>query len=154
MPHLQLFAACERVQYDSVDNSASLIGVFQGYTITTSKNPIGKTPAEVMAVHTETEAALPMRWTVFSLWRKDKDRDEGKEFRQVCVFIRPNGKAQPLETIPFKMDRSFHRLTLTVHGFPVGEEGDCIVRVLLQTGEEEPVFVRDYPISVTHIEAE
>ena len=154
MPRLLLFAACEKVQYDSVDHSASLIGVFQGYTVTTSKRPIEKTPSDAVVLQANTDSALPIRWAVFALWKKINGEDDGKQFQQVCEFVRPNGKVQPLETLPFKMDSSYHRLTLTVHGFPVSDEGDCIVRLYLKTDALEPVFIRDYPISVTHQEAD
>jgi hypothetical protein len=154
-----LLAPCEKIAYEAGTNSASLINVFQGFTITISKNPEQTPPPDALApvigiAETSTPQKMPIRWMIFSLWKKNPG-DEGKTFHQSFELIRPSGKTVFNQTIPpFQMTKDYHRATLGVHNFPVDEEGDYRLKVFLKEGEDgEPIQKgEDYFISVTYVD--
>ncbi|MBI3894971.1 MAG: hypothetical protein HY313_03480 [Acidobacteria bacterium] len=147
MPSLVLFVPCERVALDYVDSSASLIGIFQGFTAT--KIPKIDGPADVPQGpgYLVKEPTIPIRWCAFSLWRKLPD-DENKGFEQVVQLLTPSGKESFNISLSFKMEHKFHRNTAYVNNFPVGEAGDYLLRLFLKGPEGELLEKAVYPISV------
>lgn len=153
MPKLLLFAGCERVSFDSSDKSPSLLGVLQGFTVTVGPLPLNE---PLVAVHEMKDdipppAAIPIRWVAFSLWKRVPE-DKGKKFVQVCELISPSGKSvggrHPGE---FEMTAGFHRHTVNIHGFPINEQGDYVLRLSLIEDDGEAKVIKEYPISVVHV---
>ena len=146
MPRLLLFAPCHRVSYDANDQSASLISLFQGFTVSAAPIP-GRFPSGEVA---NIEIGIPLRWAIFTLLRKAAE-DDGKKFIQTCDLTKPSGKKIELGAVSFEVKQQFHRVTLNITNFPVDESGDYILRMQIRAdGETENVISCEYPVSVTH----
>lgn len=146
MPSLLLFAPCQSVAYDAKDQTASLIGVFQGFTVSVVKAKDGAEKADKEEL---LKGGIPLHWVAFAMWRKLPE-DDGKQYTQFCELVRPSGKPSAKASLKFEMTKGFQRNTININGFPVDEEGDYHLKLLLQEADKEPVFITEYPISITY----
>jgi len=151
MPSLLLFAPCERVAFDQKDNSASLINVFQGFHVLLIEHSPDNLPTSLPGAAVLVAGnALPIRWVVFSLWRR-VDADEGKTFEQICELVSPSGQESFKAKLPFKMTKDFQRNVMNVSKFPIGENGEYSIKLYLSEGGGEPQLMGSYPVSITHL---
>jgi len=90
-----------------------------------------------------------LHWVAFAMWRKLPE-DDGKQYTQFCELVRPSGKPSAKASLKFEMTKGFQRNTININGFPVDEEGDYHLKLLLQEADKEPVFITEYPISITY----
>jgi hypothetical protein len=136
MPRPLIFAACDNVLIDRDDNSASLISLIEGVTVSIE----GEIPED---------ARLPMRWFVFCLWHKEAG-DEGKRFEQNIRIISPSGKVGKENPFPVVMEKSNHRIKLAVQDLPIGEFGEWTLTLSLREADSgEWKQVASYPFNIT-----
>jgi len=131
---------CEKVITDA-NGQTSLIGIIQGIKI--SVVPQSETPAN---------AVVPNQWAVFAVWQTDAN-EAGKEFVQMFHILWPNGsefiKTPPLKFKPLHMRRAINYIPL--HGMPVGQKGDLIVRSWVEDGAGIVMTeIIEYKILVEH----
>jgi len=147
VPSLLIFVPCERIAFDQANNSVSLIGIFQGYTVTKLETQVEKIPrgAEPLTQLT----SLPIRWAAFALWRR-LPGDQGKEFEQRVEVVAPSG-AISIKTKPLRVTitNEFHRVSSHISGFPIGEQGDYLVKLFFGESGADLPEVASYPIGVT-----
>lgn len=138
MPKLLMFAPCEKVIIDQ-NNNSSVISILQDVQV------------EVHSTELPQDAAVPMRWEVFTLWLREAS-DEGKKFEQICELLTPEGKRAARGTISFEMTKRLHRNVMTLMGFPlVPSGGQYVLRLSLkEAGEDrERQEVAEFPISLS-----
>jgi hypothetical protein len=122
MPRLLVFAPCEKVIISQADNTATLITVLSGIAAEYEKEgapPPGK------------RLSLPIRWTIFSLWKKEST-DGDKEFAQSIIFKSPSGE-NIFETaaMPIDLKVGSHRMVMLVDSVPVWEPGEWKIELYL-----------------------
>ncbi len=103
-------------------------------------------------------AAVPMKWTILSLWHRDEEVEGVKKYDQLVNVYWPNGEKV------FDIEQSFEvtnahsnfRCIGTVLAFPVGQEGKVLLKTSLREsgGENEWVEYAQFPINVAHIKQE
>lgn len=135
LPKLLMFAPCEKVIIDQ-NNNSSVISILQDLQV------------EVGPTELPQDAAVPMRWDVFTLWLREAS-DEGRKFEQICELLTPDGKRATGGTISFEMTMSMQRNVMTLMGFPlVPSGGQYLLRLSLkEAGEDrERREVAEFPI--------
>jgi hypothetical protein len=144
MPRLLAFLPCEKLIVNQEDNTTSLITVLESAQINVPRIP-DEAPANI---------AVPLHWTVYSLWRKE-DGDVGKRFEQRVRLILPDGQIRVDNTIGFEIGaiHQNHRVTLQVGGFPIiAASGECVLRLSLrESGQADWQDIADYPVYVDRI---
>ena len=156
MPKLLLLAPCYRVAYDSKDQRATLIELFQGFEV--SVGPISEIGpdsqvSEFYPIGTSNTVptAIPMRWVIFTLWRREPG-EENETFVQTCQLKYPNGEVGFTGDVEFTLTKGHHRSTVNVLNFPVHQSGDYIIEVLVRKKDGSlSVFAGSFPILVKHI---
>jgi hypothetical protein len=131
-----VFVACERVLINQEDNTASLIGILQGFTLPS-------VPAEG-----ETNA-LPMTWYAYMQWDRGSDVRSQYDYRAELKNAAGKTLAGANGTLSISnADRRFHRLMCKFVGFPIDGVGDYALSLaLLEHGKE--VFTAHFPVPVT-----
>jgi hypothetical protein len=151
MPRLVILVACQRVSYDSQDQTVTLQNLLQGLTLTVSKEaPTGPVVGLQRIDEAGVAAGIPVTWTAFAMWKREEG-DEGREFAQILELVKPSGALSMQHRMPFVMEKSLHRLTVNVQNFPVDEAGDYELRCSLESDGQRTVLA-EYPIAVTHVE--
>src|SRR5687767_3850237 len=84
MPKLLVFAACEKVIISQDENNPTLIALLTD--MAAEIEPAGPL---------ESNALLPSRWAIFSLWRQE-DGDKGKTFEQMVRVLLPESSPKSL----------------------------------------------------------
>ena len=135
MPKLVVFAACEKVIISQDENNPTLVALL---------TDVG---AELEIIGNSKEGGkkpmVPMRWSVFSLWRVEHG-DEGKTFEQTVRPFRQVQTSRPwVITSPVGPSwEKLDRMTLQIPGVPANKPGDwtlqCFVRLAGQNGPLEP----------------
>ncbi|SRR5712692_128273 len=142
MPKLLLFAACEKVLIDQ-QNNASLISLLQEVKVQVPE--AGPLPAQ------GTAAAL--KWDVLTLWLKTDD-DIGKHYEQRIELFNPEDHSTDVSgtaPIPFEPQKTGHRLTATIVGFPLGWSGRYTLKLwLYESGHQMQAPIAEYPIVVSY----
>lgn len=144
MPHLLLFAPCQKAIIDKSDGSISMIGLVQGFTAQQETDePI---PAN---------AVVPVPWSAVIVWQKEAS-DEGRVFEQKLVIVAPEGGLQPDPiVVSFKMENRIHQLTLNGSAFPMGVRGEYKLSLSLRdVGNDDWQHLKDYPLIIEHIRVE
>lgn len=138
MPRLAVFAACNDVLFDDQANP-SLINVFIALEV-----------AHPRDIQVDKKSMAPRPWSVFTMWRAEKD-DIGKQFTQKVLVLTPDGEEFGHGSESFTMEKVAHSVRIKVAGFPVGIEGEVIVKVWLEVnGKRVSHFKKQY-INVHHI---
>lgn len=140
MPHLSIFAACEKVIIDQA-GVASLIALFGKITISL--------PLE--APEMPPNAVAPREWTIYSLWEWGPE-DEGKRFSQHLEISWPNGTVllEKRDEIVRAPDRRSTQIVSPIAGFPVGEQGMISVHLRLERDETPVLEAAPIRIEVVH----
>jgi hypothetical protein len=132
------FVACNEVLLDD-HNNPSLISVFIAMEAAHNQGePIG---AKSMA---------PKNWTVFTMWLAEEG-DIGKNFTQKLVIETPNGIEFGTNTEDFTMDKAAHTIRTRVAGFPIGIEGNIVMRVWIEVAGKRISRIRKSRINVKHV---
>jgi len=129
MPHLSIFAACEKVIIDQA-GVASLITLFGKITISLPPEALEMPP----------NAVTPREWTIYSLWEWDPE-DQGKRFSQHLEIRWPNGTVlvEKRDELVRVADRRSTQIVSPIAGFPIGEPGMISIHLRLEQ-DETPVF--------------
>ncbi|MBI3909531.1 MAG: hypothetical protein HY320_01190 [Armatimonadetes bacterium] len=108
----------------------------------TARRPDGPLPAD---------AVSPVPWTMLAEWLRSPE-DEGKTFEQRTQVVMPDGTEKGEATIRFSMTARRHRNKTNVNGFPMGQEGEYILRLSLREVAEGACWqvVAEYPVLVSH----
>ena len=97
-------------------------------------------------------AAAALKWDVVTLWVKTDD-DAGKRFEQRIELFNPAGESTAVSgatRIPLEAQKTGHRITATIVGFPIGLSGRYTLRLwLYESGHELPAPIAEYPIDVS-----
>jgi len=133
-----MFAPCQKVIIGLGDNLPSLIGILQDIEVG-SGAPEPLPEKALAAIH----------WNVFVLWLRGKE-DEGKLFEQRVQLRSPSGKILIEIVAEFRMEKPMHRFTGTVHGFPISESGEHLLKLYLHEARRESEWqeVAEFPVIV------
>lgn len=138
MPELMHFVACNEVLLDDYDNP-SLISVFLALEATNTKGePI---PPKSIG---------PRNWIVFTMWLAEAG-DIGRTFTQKLVIETPDGIEFGNNTEKFTMAKAAHTIRTRVAGFPIGVEGNVLMKVWLEVAENRITKIRKSRINVKHV---
>ena len=131
MPKLLVFAPCEKVIISQDENNPTLIAILSSLTLQTTAEELAKTATSVEG--SEGGAVQPpmalVRWSIFSMWLREPEDDEGKDFHQTIEIVSPDDRVLLSNKMTFKFSGTArtHRLTLHVGGFPVATVGDYAI---------------------------
>lgn len=141
MPRLILFAVAEKVILDPEGN-ASIITLIHGMEAATLQmGTVGDIPKN---------AVVPRPWTVYSMW-KPSHGDMGKEFTQKVQVVYPDGTPFNTTETSFKFEANrSHQTTTNIVGFPIGQIGDVIVKIWLESDRRRVGEEHLWTITVTH----
>ena len=140
MPHLLIFAPCQRVLHDE-DKETSLISIIEGLRFGLLPNvpdpPLG--------------TLVPMNWCTYVTWKQEPD-DHDKKFEQRILFRTPDGELM-METAPqtfiFEM-RMVSVITRFVN-FPLAHCGVCPLTVeYRELGKEQWNDAASFPLLIEH----
>jgi hypothetical protein len=132
------FVACNEVLLDDSDNP-SLISVF----------------IALEAMHNKGEAINPKamgprNWTVFTMWLAEAG-DIGRKFTQKLMIETPAGLDFGNNTEEFTMVKAAHTIRTRVAGFPIGVEGNVLMKVWLEAAGNRITKIRKSRINVKHV---
>jgi len=145
LPKVLLFAPCERVLVNDLDNNISLITVLQEISISITSPE--KLPDESNVV---------TRWEILAVWIREPS-DDGKRFEQVCTMSMPDGRNLTPFRVVFSMEKRAHRQVVTLRGFPVSKvPGECVLKLWLREDVEDAPLqqVAEFPLQLKHDPAE
>lgn len=138
MPELMHFVACSEVLLDDYDNP-SLISVFLALEVADKKGePI------------DPKSMAPKTWTAFTMWLAEPG-DIGKTFTQKLVIETPNGIEFGTNTENFTMTKAAHTIRTRVAGFPIGVEGNVVMKVWIEVAGKRISRIRKSRINVKHV---
>lgn len=140
MPHLLIFAPCQKVLHDE-DKETSLISIIQGFRIGLLPSVPDPPPGTL----------VPMNWCIYVRWKQEPD-DHDKKFEQRILFKTPDGKVM-METVPqtffFEM-RLVDVITRFVN-FPVSYYGICpLIVEYRELGKEQWNETASFPLLIEH----
>ena len=147
MPKLLVFVPCEKVIISQDENNPTLVAILQqvGGHYESPDNP----PSGVME-----NFMIPMRWNVFSLWRREPS-DFEQTFVQVFRIKGANGDTVVEAATEFRMEKATQRITAQLPGIAVnGGSGTWQLELFVHEKgaqlPEEPVGC--YPLDVNFVE--
>ncbi len=126
MPRLILFAACEKVIFDT-SGPASLVSIFQRMNF-----PVQQVPLPDKAIS-------PNQWSIFALW-ETKPEEFRQDFCQTIRIYAPDGSLWTEQSTTWRNEQSDDlqvKVSLLVAGMPVWSEGYVQVKVWLDEMPEE-----------------
>src|SRR5208337_2878439 len=107
-------APCEKAIVD-INGALSLISVMARLTINVPNN----------APPPPANAALPMQWTMVSIWQQSSEWESGRTFEQRAALVSDSGNilVDTIAAFEFKKDPShqaLHQVIAQVPGMPIG----------------------------------
>ncbi|MGH9660003.1 MAG: hypothetical protein ACRD96_15755 [Bryobacteraceae bacterium] len=78
----------------------------------------------------------PLRWTIYTCWRRELG-DDGKQFEQIVRMVAPSGKVVLSDIRPFELKTSKQRMIMYLDSFHVNEAGEYSLRVSLREARNE-----------------
>jgi hypothetical protein len=138
MPKLLLFAPCEKVLVDEASKAISLIVILQEVHY---KLPPGTTLPP--------NAAIPMNWSVISLWQQEQPADFGVEFEQRLVVENSAGATVMANESKwtFAADRN-HRIVANVPVIPLGSRKLTLKLLYRVAGSRDWLPAAEFPIEL------
>lgn len=146
-PKLLAFAPCERLIIGAEgDNTATLVALLQGYTLTVEELAEGTAPKEGVSDESK-QFALPLTWYIFALWENPQD---SARYVQRFQLISALGKAiaHGESPIDFSSGKRFIRWNVKLTAFPLDGFGDYILYLHVKTNDGPFIEVASYPIPV------
>src|SRR6266478_5197454 len=119
MPRLLAFLPAEKVLIDGEDNSLAIVGLIAGVNIAIPLTP-----------DLPPDAAVPMRWYVVSVWRREPE-DEGRIYHQRLRMVGPSRRILIDTLSEFQLTGDSHRVRVLLQGFPISEQGEHILQLSL-----------------------
>lgn len=124
MPRLIIFGICQKAIMDKLDNTISMIGLFNSVTV--------QIPAEE---NVPDNAMIQLSWSAIASWKRNLPEDDGKTFQQKVQVFLPNNElfaSAIAESQLFGMEGTFSNIIQTSQGFPIGYQGSYTVKVYLR----------------------
>lgn len=151
MPQLLVFAPCEKVIVSREENNPTLIDLLQQigaeFQRAESTSPPGGATQTLI---------LPLRWSIFVLWRLAAGETSGKTFTQNVKILAPDGRLLFNHSANFTIEKVAHRMILNMQNIPIptNSSGTWTLQLFVhETGEAPPVApIATYPIDVTIVE--
>lgn len=139
------FLACEKLIVGQ-DNASSLISVLEAISV------------KAQVEEFESNAAIPMKWQVVTLWQRQEELKVPIEYQQRIEIINPSGEVliDFEQTFTVTSDHLNFRNHLEVEGFPIGHEGMLTLKLYLKKSGDESEWreITDYPIRVKYDSSE
>lgn len=147
MPQLLVFAPCEKVIISQDENNPTLVALLQEIGVAFERLDVEPAPAKEPIL-------LPMRWSIFTLWRTSEG-DANKAFKQVIKVVTPSGKVLIDQSVDFTMENTTHRVIAHIPGIPaVADSGTWMLQVFVHELDQpmpiEPTGT--YPLDVHIVE--
>jgi hypothetical protein len=144
MPKLLIFAACEKVLIDQLNN-LSLITVLQ-------EAKVGMPPPVVQAqLPAGAKLMAPMKWDAITLWAKTDD----KAYEQRVALFDPSGNSTGIDTtgeLDFQGKATLRHI-VTVLGLPSYEMGVYLLKLWVrEKGQEFGEPIAEFPITLSREE--
>ncbi len=138
MPKLLLFAPCEKVLIDETSKTISLIVILQEIHY---KLPPGTS--------LQPSAAIPMNWSVVSLWQQEEPADFGVAFEQRLVVENGTGAMVMANESKwtFELNRN-HRIIANVPVVPVGSRKLTLKLLYRVAGSRDWLPAAEFPIEL------
>lgn len=141
MPKLLVFAPCQKVIIDQ-ENNSSIITILQEVALDMR-----------IAAKLPPEAAAPLVWEIFALWKRESEAEADTEYEQSCDLVLPDGQiAVPSRSI-FRLTGPSHRSITKILGFPIFRTpGEAQLRLhLRESGVGDPREVASFPLLLKHL---
>lgn len=119
MPHLQLFAPCERAIIEQGSNAASLIGIFQNIRLPA---PPSGVPSNTLALQ---------RWAVVTSWVIEIG-DQQRRFQQLVTLVNPESREILRSQTDFEFTKRSHRIVTMMTGLPMAPVGEYRLQLSLR----------------------
>jgi len=99
------------------------------------------------------DAIVPIRWSVLSLWRCEVG-DEDKKFEQRLQLFLPDGTTTEFDVVvPFTMKGQTHKVRTEFIGFLISTPGVCrLVASLREEGQQAWTEISTYDLLVEHVQ--
>jgi hypothetical protein len=111
--------ACDKIIVDK-EGTHSLISVIMDAAVKVQEGQPGKPPRDI---DVPANAVAPHQWGIYAQWEPSSD-DVGKSFVAVFQVFWPNGERLIEQKLPFtQANNKVQQTTLTIAGFPVGQQG-------------------------------
>jgi hypothetical protein len=138
MPRLLFLVPCDKVLTDE-ENLLSIITVLETVNISV---PLGQElPRDAMATNP---------WHVVIQWLTTREEAQ-KEYEHKLQIFAPDGNEFGGSITRFTVTEQLHRHVAEIPGFPIGVEGECVVKLTIrEVGTEEWSPVIEYPIHIAH----
>lgn len=144
MLKLLIYAPCEKAIV-STDNTSSVISIMESVSINVPED----LPADALA---------PIRWTVFSLWKRDQSLEQPTEMEERTDVLRADGTVAAGASSRFTASNEhlFYRSVVQVPVFPIGLPGFVNVRCRLRQTNPETEWedIAEFPLLVVHLKAD
>lgn len=140
MPKILVFAPCEKVIVNQLDNTTSVISILEGLTIDIPEGALSPDGT-----------SIPIKWHILSLWEKVEGEEERK-FEQRLELVLPSGvnRFDMTSALDFEPEPRRFRMVTMVTGFPLSPAGACILKLSVrEVGHETWQHVDDFPIYIT-----
>lgn len=143
MPQLMMVTACEKVILDRDSSSTSLINILEAIAVAAPPN-----------VPIPPDLAIPLQWSVFSMWRR-KPGDAEEYFQQLEIVL-PDGQIalDQKSSFPLPAGTLGHKQTVKLTLLPVAQAGDIEVRLSLKPTGLDSEWARGGScfISIKHVD--
>ncbi len=140
MPRLAVLAACHDVLIDDESNP-TLVGVFCALDVTLPKG-----------TDIPRNALTPKKWCVLSMWLA-ADSDLGRTFIQKMQIFLPDGNEFGGGSEEFTLSKRSHTMKMRVSGFPIGVQGEVVIKLWLESLATKVTAVHEYRIHINHLKA-
>jgi hypothetical protein len=150
MPKLILFAPCEKIVVDQIDNTTSLISLLEALQV-----------ADIPDIERDKipdDASIPVNWSLLALWQSEIGDDQ--KLFDTRFNLQVGGRIVELKGAPFKFEdgKPNFRNVLRVVGLPLkpllGEISECTIHAFIRSSDTDPWDeVGIFPIIVKRPEA-
>lgn len=144
MPHILLFAPCQKVIIDQIDTSISLISIISGVVV--------NMPPHDEANPLPENIAVPMQWAAVSVWLRLAE-DENRLFEQQVNILGPGRHIfQSDAVVQFSMTERTHQIYVAASAFPFREAGEYALILSIRERDQNQEWrqVAEYPIEMRH----
>jgi hypothetical protein len=143
MLKLLVYAPCEKAIIAD-DKTSSIVSIMESVTVRVAKD----VPADALA---------PIRWTVYSLWKRDQLLEQSVDMEEQTRILRPDDTVAAGGTSRFTVSNEhlFYRSLVNLPVFPIGLPGFVKVqcRIRQANPETEWADIAEFPLLVIHEQA-
>lgn len=140
MVTLLIYAPCEKTIVAD-DKTSSIISIMESVIVNVPKD----LPADALA---------PIRWTVFSLWKRDQLPEQPVEMEEQTDILRPDDTVAASGKSRFTVtnEHLFYRSLVQLPVFPIGLPGFVKVKCRIRQTNPETEWsdVAEFPLLVVH----